>query len=162
MKISRIRSRTEIFLFLSLILLLWGQPVSGEDELSYPEAGLTFSGLLVQPTFGWWFGRAGIRAGGMFYGSDNYRYFFNLAWAFFDKPNLQQSVNILTSHTVGSDPGADYDFWSTGIAYGINFYGFFLELGIGIPWRDNLGNVKDDPVVPCGCLGYLYQFRTDK
>ena len=47
------------------------------------------------------------------------------------------------------------------IAYGVNYKGFFLELGLALPWEDELGNLADDPVIPCGYIGYLYRFRTD-
>ena len=63
--------------------------------------------------------------------------------------------------TAGSDPGADYRYGATGMAYGLNYRGFFLELGLAWPWRDDLGNLADDSVVPCGYLGYMHRFRPE-
>ena len=67
----------------------------------------------------------------------------------------QHSINLLTSWIAGSDPGADYRYGATGIAYSLNYRGIFLELGLAMPWRDDIGNLANDPVVPCGYLGYI-------
>ncbi len=143
-----------------ILFLMLAMPAASEERSRavYPEAGILFSGILVQPAAGFWYGRWGVRISGMYYRDDWYQFHFNLAWAFYDRPEIQQSLTIHTSHIAGSDPGAEYNFWSTGLTYSINFHGLFAELGLGVPWKDNLGNLKNDPVVPWGCLGYIYRF----
>lgn len=87
----------------------------------------------------------------------------NLGFKLSDNEKTQQSINLLAGRYVGSDPGADYDFAYTGIAYGLNFSilgyrGLFLELGIARILQDNLGNLADDPFVPSANIGYIYRF----
>ena len=95
----------------------------------------------------------------MYLNDEKKEFHFNIGYALSDTEKLQRSVNLLTSFVVGSDPGADYDYAATGIAYAINYNGFFIELGIGWPWKDDIGNLDDDPVVPIGYLGYVHRFR---
>lgn len=90
---------------------------------------------------------------------DHHEFHLNIGYKLYDSDKAQHSVNLLTSRVAGSDPGADYRYWATGVAYGVNYRGFFLEIGLARPWKDDLGNLDDDPVIPCGYLGYLYRFR---
>lgn len=136
--------------------------VAAEDgPLSYPELGITSSLSLLHPSIGYWWNRRGVRLSGMYLKKDQHVFHLNFGYAVFDSEKVQHSINLLTSRISGSDPGADYRYWSTGIAYGVNFRGFFLELGLAHPWKDELGNLEDDPVIPCGYLGYIYRFRPD-
>ncbi len=64
--------------------------------------------------------------------------------------DVQHTINLLTSRVVGSAPGADYSYSATGIAYGENYKGLFLEMGLAIPWQDDLGNLEGEPLIPCG------------
>ena len=132
-------------------------------EVSYPEVGLTTSSLLISPNLGHWFGRVGIRLSGMYLGEDHQEAHLNVGYKWSDTARTQHSINLLTGKIVGSDPGADYDYTYLGIAYGLNFSikgyrGFFFELGMAKVLDDNLGNLADDPFVPCGSLGYMYRF----
>jgi hypothetical protein len=96
------------------------------------------------------------------YINKDYRSFhLNVGYAFYDSKKLQQSINLLTSWVVGSDPGVDYRYAATGIAYSLNYRGLFFEIGLARPWRDDLGNLADDPVIPCGYCGYIYRFRPE-
>jgi hypothetical protein len=97
----------------------------------------------------------------MYVSKNEHEFHLNLGYAFADSAKVQQSINLLTSWMVGSDPGADYRYGATGIAYSLNYRGFFVEIGLALPWRDDLGNLADDPVVPCGYLGYIYRFRPE-
>ena len=134
--------------------------IAGEkDQLSYPELGITTSLQIIHPSIGYWWGKKGIRFTGMYLKKDLHEFHFNIGYALYESEKAQHSINLLTSKIAGSDPGADYDYWSTGIAYSLNYRGFFLELGLAYPWKDYLGNLSNDSVVPCGYLGYIYRFR---
>lgn len=97
----------------------------------------------------------------MYLDKDNQEFSLNLGYELDDSQNVQHSINILTSWVVGSDPGADYRFAATGIAYGLNYKGFFLEIGLAHPWKDDLGNLSNDFIIPCGYWGYIYRFKTE-
>ena len=134
--------------------------IAGEkDQLSYPELGITTSLQIIHPSIGYWWGKKGIRFTGMYLKKDLHEFHFNIGYALYESEKAQHSINLLTSKIAGSDPGADYDYWSTGIAYSLNYRGFFFELGLAYPWKDYLGNLSNDSVVPCGYLGYIYRFR---
>ena len=134
--------------------------IAGEkDQLSYPELGITTSLQIIHPSIGYWWGKKGIRFTGMYLKKDLHEFHFNIGYALYESEKAQHSINLLTSKIAGSDPGADYDYWSTGIAYSLNYRGFFFELGLAYPWKDYLGNLSNDSVVPCGYLGYIYCFR---
>ena len=150
--------RIEVALAVLFILMAGNVSADNEQYPSYPELGIML-GLNVHPAVGYWWGRMGIRLSGMYKNKDDREYHLNFAYVLRDTEKVQHSMNVLTSRIVGSDPGADYDFAATGIAYGLNYNGFFLEIGLGVPWRDEIGNVKDDPVVPVGYLGYVHRFK---
>lgn len=150
--------KIEIALAALLILVAGNVKADNKEYPSYPELGIIL-GLGVHPAVGYWWGRMGIRFSGMYKNKDDKEYHLNFGYVLRDTGKVQQSINLLTSRIVGSDPGADYDFAATGIAYGLNYNGFFFEIGLGIPWRDEIGNVKDDPVVPVGYLGYVHRFK---
>lgn len=97
----------------------------------------------------------------MYLNKDHRELHLNIGYALHDSQKVQHSINLLTSRVVGSDPGADYNFASTGVAYGLNYRGFFLEIGLAVPWRDDIGNLANDVVIPCGYLGYIHRFRTE-
>ena len=141
------------------VSMLWVGAIRADenDHLSYPEVGITTSG----PSVGYWWGRTGLRLTGMYVNKDHHEFHLNIGYAFADSAKVQQSINVLTSWVAGSDPGADYRYGATGIAYSLNYRGFFLEAGLARPWRDDLGNLAHDPVVPCGYLGYIYRFRPE-
>ena len=143
------------------LLILWASYIRAEekDQLSYPELGITTSFLLIHPSIGHWWGRTGLRLTGMYVNKDHHEFHLNIGYAFSDSAKVQQSINLLTSWVAGSDPGADYRYGATGIAYSLNYRGFFLEIGLARPWRDDIGNLAHDPVVPCGYWGYIYRFR---
>jgi len=69
----------------------------------------------------------------MYYAGDWYEAHFNIGYAFQDSPRTLHCVNLLTNWVVGGDPGSDYSFWSTGVAYSLNYRGFFFELGLAFP-----------------------------
>ena len=141
--------------------ILWAGHTSAEEKerLSYPEVGITTSFLIIHPSIGYWWGRTGVRFSGMYLKKDRHEFHLNIGYALYDTKKVQHSINLLTSKVAGSDPGADYEYWSTGMAYGLNYRGFFFELGLAWPWKDHLGNLADDPVIPCGYVGYMYRFR---
>lgn len=133
----------------------------GVNTHSYPELGITTSLYIVHPSFGYWFGKTGIRFTGMYLTEDKYEFHLNFGYALYDTDKTQHTINLLSSCVSASDPGADYRYTATGLAYGINYRGFFLELGLAYPLRDDIGNL-DDPVIPCGYMGYIHRFRTDR
>jgi hypothetical protein len=164
MRVNGARSRmvrSALFAF-AAVSMLWASAIWADenDHLSYPELGITKS-LLFHPSIGYWWGRTGVRVTGMYVDKDHHEFHLNIGYAFRDSAKVQQSINLLTSWVVGSDPGADYRYGATGIAYSLNYRGFFFELGLARPWRDDLGNLAHDPVVPCGYWGYIYRFRPD-
>ncbi len=130
---------------------------------SYFEAGLTSASSLITPALGYWFSAIGIRLSGMYVKRDLNELHLNVGYKLSDNEKTQHAINILASKIVGSDPGADYDYSQIGLAYSMNFSimghrGFFFELGLGGVVDDNLGNVEDEPFVPCGSFGYIYRF----
>ena len=151
---------TVLSVLLILLVLCISSAGAGEQhDLSYPELGLTTTFMLVHPSIGYWWNRTGVRLTGMYLNHDLHEFHVNIGYAFSESAKVQHSINLLTSRVVGSDPGADYRYTSTGLAYSLNVRGFFLELGLAHPWRDDIGNLKNDPVVPCGYFGYIYRFR---
>ncbi len=124
---------------------------------SYPELGVTL-GAIPHLSMGYWWERKGVRVSGMYLNKKRNEFHLNLGYAHVETKRVQRSINVLTSWVVGSDPGADYEYAATGIAYGINYKGFFLELGLGIPWKDDIGNLEGDLVIPIGYLGYIHRF----
>ncbi|MGA1825811.1 MAG: hypothetical protein ACMUIP_14240 [bacterium] len=154
--------RRAILAFAALSIL-WASYLRAEenDHLSYPELGITTSSLIIQPSIGYWWGRTGLRFTGMYLNKDHHEFHLNIGYELSDSEKVQHSINLLTSWVVGSDPGADYRYGATGIAYSLNYRGIFLEIGLARPWRDDLGNLAHDPVVPCGYWGYIYRFRPE-
>ena len=146
--------------------VVWANEVNKDNKLkdlkniSYPEIGLSASPLLI---FGYWFGPIGIRLSGI-YRNENYNEaHLNLGYKFSDNEKTQKSINLLSGSIIGSDRGADYNYTYLGVAYGLNFSikqyrGFFIEIGMAKVLHDHLGNLKDDPFVPCGTFGYIYRF----
>ncbi|MFC1550802.1 hypothetical protein ACFL46_05885 [Candidatus Neomarinimicrobiota bacterium] len=128
---------------------------------SYPELGMVFSSIM-NPTIGYWFGSYGIRVAGMYLKENRNEFHLNLGYKILDNEKKQRSINILLSKIEGYDPGADYDFTSLGVAYSWNTLfgvrGLFAQLGMAKVLHDNLGNVKDEFLVPCGYIGYMYRF----
>ena len=153
--------RSMLFAVVSVIML-WTNTLGAEEQkkFSYPEVGITKS-MLIRPSIGYWWNRTGVRLSGMYLNKDSHEFQSNIGYAFYDKVKLQQSINLVTSWVVGSDPGADYRFGATGLSYCINYRGFFFELGLAVPWRDDIGNLENDPVVPCLSWGYIYRFISD-
>lgn len=151
------------FLAIAALSFLWANPIGAEEEgsLSYPEFGITTTFHILHPSIGYWWGRRGIRFSGMYGARDHQEFHLNIGYSLSDSEKVHQSINLLTSWVVGSDPGADYRYMATGIAYGLNFRGFFVELGLAHPWRDDIGNLAHDPVIPCGYLGYIHRFRQE-
>ena len=147
----------------AVLSILWASNIraEGNDRLSYPELGITTSFLIIHPSIGYWWGRTGIRFTGMYLNKDHHEFHLNIGYELYESEKAQHSINLLTSRVAGSDPGADYRYWATGIAYGLNYRGFFLEIGLARPWKDDLGNLANDPVVPCGYFGYIYRFRPE-
>ncbi len=128
-----------------------------KNERSYAEAGITVSSL-VHPSIGYWWGRTGVRFSGIYYKEDHQEYHLNIGYRLYDSSTVQRSINLLTSRVVASDPGADYRYTATGIAYALNYKGFFVELGVAHAWRNEIGNLAHDPLIPCGYWGYIYRF----
>lgn len=145
---------------LTVISILWASSVQAEekDQQSYLELGIIASNLIL-PSIGYWRDRTGVRFTGMYLDEDNHEFQFNFGYEIKESENMQRTINLLTRWFVGSDPGADYRFASTGIAYGLNYKGFFLEIGLAVPWKDELGNLANDPVVPIANWGYIHRFR---
>ncbi len=143
--------------------ILWAGYTRAEekDHLSYPELGITTSTLIIHPSIGYWWGRTGLRFTGMYLNRDHHEFHLNIGYWLYDSDKVQHSINLLTSWVAGSDPGADYKYGATGIAYSLNYRGLFFEIGLARPWRDDLGNLANDPVVPCGYWGYIHRFRPD-
>jgi hypothetical protein len=94
------------------------------------------------------------------------QFHLNLGYKRLDNEKKQRSINILLSRVEGSDEGADYDYTSLGVAYSWNSLfgvrGLFAELGLAKVLHDNLGNVIDEFLVPCGYIGYIYRFTPNK
>jgi hypothetical protein len=128
---------------------------------SYFEAGLelnlfTYANL----TLGYWFGHIGARITGGYIADDSNDVRFDLGYKFFDNGRWRHATHLVVGRTEGSDPGADYNYAYVGLAYELNYRGFYVELGLGKDFVDRIGNLDKDPVVPVGTLlGYLYQFR---
>ena len=128
-------------------------------EASYPELGLTISGI----NLGYWHKRFGLRLSHYYLNENRNEIMLNLGYKLSDNEKTQKSINLLAGRIVGSDPGADYDYAYVGIAYALNFSilgyrGFLLELGMAKVLQDNLGNLADDLFVPCANIGYIYRF----
>ncbi|MFC1619664.1 hypothetical protein ACFL45_06935 [Candidatus Neomarinimicrobiota bacterium] len=148
-------------------VLYSGEAVAEEESRdlkfeSYPELGILLSPPIVSPAFGYWFGPYGVRISGMYVEEDLYEFHLNLAYKRLDNEKKQRSINILLSRIEGSDPGADYDYTSLGVAYSWNSLlgvrGLFAELGMAKVIQDNLGNVIDEFLVPCVHIGYIHRF----
>lgn len=140
------------------ITLLCTSTVNAEENLaSYPEVGIAVSGI-PHLSVGYWWEQKGVRLSGMYLGDEKNELHLNLAYAFSDEESVQHSINLLTSWVVGNDPGADYEYAATGVTYSINYEGLFLEIGLGWPWKDAIGNVSDN-FVPMGYLGYIHRFN---
>jgi len=159
MSITGTKMARNILLAVVVIMMFCTNAYATEEQtkLSYPEVGITKS-MLFRPSIGYWWNHAGVRLSGMYLDKDQQDFQFNMGYAFYDKVKMQQSINLVTFWVVGSDPGADYKYAATGLTYSINYRGFFLELGLAVPWRDDIGNLEDDPVVPCLSVGYIYRF----
>jgi len=144
------------------VMMLFANTLGAEEQkkLSYPEVGITKS-MLFRPSIGYWWNHAGVRFTGMYLNKDLHEFQFNFGYAFYDKVKLQQSINFVTCWVVGSDAGADYRYGASGLSYSINYRGLFFEFGLAMPWRDDIGNLENDLVVPCLNLGYIYRFRSD-
>jgi len=144
-----------------IFLLLCANSVQAKEirQSSYLELGVTAS-TLIHPSIGYWWGPFGIRFTGMYLHEDHHEYHMNFGFALSESKDVQHSINLLTSRVVASDPGADYRYAATGIAYGLNYKGFFLEIGLARPWRDDIGNLASDSFVPCGYWGYIYRFKS--
>ncbi|MBN2105521.1 hypothetical protein JW835_15895 [bacterium] len=155
-------TRTALSAFTALSIF-WVSHIRAEekDQLSYPELGITTSLLIIHPSIGYWWGRTGLRFTGMYLKKDHHEFHLNIGYGLYDSEKVQHSINLLTSWVAGSDPGADYKYGATGIAYSINYKGFFLEIGLSRPWRDDVGNLAHDPVVPSGYWGYIHRFRNE-
>ena len=128
-------------------------------EASYPELGLTSYGI----NLGYWHKRTGLRLSHYYLDETRNGMMLNLGYKLSDNEKTQKSINLLAGRYVGSDPGADYDYAYVGIAYGLNcsvlgYRGFFVEIGMAKVLQDNLGNLADDPFVPCANIGYIYRF----
>jgi hypothetical protein len=123
---------------------------------------MLFSLPIISPAFGYWFGPYGVRVSGMYLEEDLNEFHLNLGYKRLDNERKQRSINILISRIEGSDEGADYDYTSLGVAYSWNSLfgvrGLFAELGMAKVLHDNLGNVIDEFLVPCGYIGYIYRF----
>ena len=146
--------------FVGLSILCAGYAgAEGNDHLSYPELGITTSFLIIHPSIGYWWDRIGLRFTGMYLNKNHHEFHLNLGYGLYDSGKVHHSINLLTSWVAGSDPGADYKYRANGIAYSLNYRGLFLEIGLARPWRDDIGNLANDPVVPCGYWGYIYRFR---
>lgn len=154
-----IRPAVSVALVLSIV---WASCLRAEktEPPSYPELGITTS-LIPHPSLGYWWGRAGLRLTGMYLNKDHHEVHLNFGYRLHDSKRVQHGINLLTSWIAGSDPGADYRYGATGIAYSLNYRGLFLEVGLARPWRDELGNLAGDPVVPCGYWGYIHRFRPE-
>lgn len=146
---------------LTSLSFLWASNIRAEvgEQPSYPELGITTSSLIIHPSVGYWWGSTGLRFTGMYLSKDHHEFHLNIGYGLYDSEKVQHSINLLTSWVAGSDPGADYRYVATGIAYSLNYRGFFFEIGLALPWRDDLGNLADDPVIPCGYWGYIFRFR---
>jgi|GEM_PF-1602020 hypothetical protein len=130
-------------------------------EASYPEAGLTTAGI----NLGYWYKRYGLRLSQYYLNENRTGMMLNLGYTLSDNEKTQKSINFLAGRYAGSDSGADYDYTYAGIAYALNFSirgyrGFFFELGMAAVLQDNLGNLADDPIVPCANIGYIYRFTS--
>ena len=86
-------------------------------EASYPELGLTISGI----NLGYWYKRTGLRLSHYYLNETRNEMMLNIGYKLSDNERTQKSINLLAGRIVGSDPGADYDYAYVGIAYGLNF-----------------------------------------
>lgn len=159
---SRLKMNITVLAGLLVPLIIWTSDIKAQEKNhpSYPELGVTTSFSMIHPSVGYWFGRVGLRFNGMYLKKDNLECHFNIGYELYRSEKIQHSINLLTSRVVGSDPGADYKYWSTGLAYSLNYRGIFIEIGLAHPWKDDIGNLADDVVVPCGYWGYVYRFRS--
>ena len=147
-------------LVFATLMPLWSYAAGADEKIrtAYMEVGIAAS-MLLKPAFGYWYDGIGVRFSGMYLDKDHQELDVNIGHVICDSKNLQQTINLLTSWVVGSDPGADYKYAATGIAYGLNYRGFYVELGLAVPWRDDLGNLANNPIIPIGSWGYIYRFN---
>lgn len=158
LQIVRQQSACSVWIVVMLVLIL-GRSAWADDETygHHPELGVTVSSL-VHPSVGYWWGRTGLRFSGIYLNDHFYEYHVNIGYVLSDSGTVQQGINVLTSWVSVSDAVADYDYAATGIAYSLNYNGFFFELGLAVPWKDELGNLSNNPVIPCGYWGYIHRF----
>ncbi|MFC1650653.1 hypothetical protein ACFL2X_03710 [Candidatus Latescibacterota bacterium] len=167
MKVRNMWIRKRILFAVIVVSVLCGNSDAWSDEFklrdlkeaSYPEVGLTTSGI----NLGYWHKRTGLRLSHYYLNKTRTEMILNLGYKLSDNEKTQKSINLLAGRFVGSDPGADYDYAYVGIAYGLNFSilgyrGFIIKLGMAKVLQDNLGNLADDPFVPCANIGYIYRF----
>lgn len=127
---------------------------------SYFEAGLGFNPFTYADlNLGYWFGNLGARVAGGYLAHDRNDVRLDLGYKFIDTGRWRHAAHLVVGQTEGSDPGADYNYSYVGLAYELNYRGFFAELGLGKDFVDRIGNLDGDPVIPVGTLGYLYPFR---
>jgi hypothetical protein len=133
------------------------EPISAAE--SYPELGIMTNFDYLKPSIGYWWGNKGLRLTGVYLDDERYSFHLNVAYELSAPDRWQHSLNLLTNWYAGSDPGAIYQYAATGLAYSVNYQGFFVEMGLCVPWRDDIGNLASDPVVPCGYWGFVYRFK---
>ena len=75
-------------------------------EASYPELGLTISGI----NLGYWHKRTGLRLSHYYLNETRNEMMLNFGYKLSDNEKTQKSINLLVGRFVGSDPGADYDY----------------------------------------------------
>jgi len=151
---------TCMLLIIFMLLCTNAMGTENNNKPSYWELGINSSLRLFRPSVGYWWNPLGVRFSGIYLAADDQEFQFDLGYAFHDSHKIQHSINLVTFSEVGSDPGADYDFIATGVTYSVNYRGLFLELGLAVPWKDDIGNLENDPVVPCLNWGYIYRFRS--
>lgn len=127
--------------------------------ISYPEMGVTTGAAYLNLNFGYWHKRMGLRVAGGYLGADRNGLRLNLGYKLRDSETRLDTLNIVLGNYVGRDPGARYDYAYIGLTYGLNYRGWYAELGLAKDVRDRIGNLRNDPILPCGTVGYLHRFR---
>ena len=147
-----------IVLPVTSVVMLAGSAGAQEEQVdlrtSYPEVGLITSGVNA----GYWHRGMGIRLSGYYFDENNNHLMLNLRHRLSGREDRQQSINLLLGNINTSEPWADYDFSYIGLAYGANYKGFSVEVGLAKALRDGLNNVKDELVLPYGTMGYVHRF----
>ena len=126
----------------------------------YPILGVTLGtpGIL-NLNAGYFFSKIGVQVSGSYLGSA-YGFQAAFAWKLYDSRSFMHALSGgagFSSITVDRDLKKETHKWTYGVlSYNLNWYGFFLELGIGV----GAGDYSNPQFL--GQIGYVYRFNRER